>query len=66
VSDEKKPEQQDEHDDKGITVGGLSGRLRLPEKMADAMAPAAVWLVYSISASIFFYTLCRGLALIWK
>ena len=66
MSDDKKPEQQDEHDDKGITVGGLSGRLRLPEKMADAMAPAAVWLVYSISASIFFYTLCRGLALIWK
>ena len=66
MSDEKKPEQQDEHDDKGITIGGLTGRLRLPEKMADAMAPAAVWLVYSISASIFFYALCHGISLIWK
>jgi hypothetical protein len=66
VSDEKTPEQHDEHDDKGITIGGLTGRLRLPEKMADAMAPAAVWLVYSISASIFFYALCHGISLIWK
>ena len=62
-------EQQDENDDKedqGITIGGLTGRLRLPKKMADAMAPAAVWLVYSISASIFFYALCHGISLIWK
>jgi len=65
VSDEQKQEHE-ENEDQGITIGGLSGRLRLPEKMANAMAPAAVWLVYSISASIFFYTLCRGLALIWK
>ena len=65
MSDEQKKEQ-DEHEDQGITFGGLTGRVRLPEKMASAMAPAAVWLVYSISASIFFYTLCRGLALIWK
>jgi hypothetical protein len=65
VSDEQKQEH-DEQDDQGITFGGLTGRVRLPEKMASAMAPAAVWLVYSISASIFFYTLCRGLALIWK
>jgi len=62
-------EQQDKNDDKedqGITIGGLTGRLRLPQKMADAMAPAAVWLVYSISASIFFYALCHGISLIWK
>jgi hypothetical protein len=65
VSDEQK-QPQDDNDDQGITIGGLTGRVRLPEKMASAMAPAAVWLVYSISASIFFYTLCRGLALIWK
>jgi hypothetical protein len=65
VSDEQKQPQDDE-DDQGITFGGLTGRIRLPEKMASAMAPAAVWLVYSVSASIFFYTLCRGLALIWK
>ena len=60
---EKKSEE--DHDDNGITIGGLTGRLRLPEKMADAMAPAAVWLVYSISASIFFYALCHGISLIW-
>ena len=65
MSDEQKKEHED-NDDQGITIGGLTGRVRLPEKMASAMAPAAVWLVYSISASIFFYTLCRGLALIWK
>ena len=65
MSDEQK-QPQDDNDDQGITIGGLTGRVRLPEKMASAMAPAAVWLVYSISASIFFYTLCRGLALIWK
>ena len=62
-------EQRDKNDDKedqGITIGGLTGRLRLPQKMADAMAPAAVWLVYSISASIFFYALCHGISLIWK
>ena len=56
----------DDKDDQGITIGGLTGRLRLPQKMADAMAPAAVWLVYSISASIFFYALCHGISLIWK
>ena len=56
----------DDHDDNGITIGGIAGRLRLPEKIADAMAPAAVWLVYSISASIFFYALCHGISLIWK
>lgn len=67
VSDEKKPEQPDEDkDDQGITIGGLTGRLRLPEKMASAMAPAAVWLVYSVSASIFIYAVCRGVALLWK
>ena len=63
---EKKSEDHEDHEDKGITVGGLTGRLRLPEKMADAMAPAAVWLVYSISASIFFYAVCHGISLIWK
>ena len=67
MSDEHQDKQpEDDREDKGITVGGLTGKLRLPERMADAMAPAAVWLVYSISASIFFYTLCRGVALLWK
>jgi len=63
VTDEK---QHDEHDDEGITISGLTGRARLPKNMADAMAPAAVWLVYSIAASIFFYALCHGISLIWK
>ena len=61
--DQKKDDDKEDH---GITIGGLSGRLRLPEAMANAMAPAAVWLVYSISASIFFYALCHGISLIWK
>ena len=65
VADEHQ-DKNDDKDDQGITIGGLTGRLRLPQKMADAMAPAAVWLVYSISASIFFYALCHGISLIWK
>mgnify|MGYP003452992297 CR=1 FL=1 len=64
MSDEQKHE--DDKDDEGITFSGLTGHARLPKKMAEAMAPAAVWLVYSISASIFFYALCHGLSLIWK
>jgi hypothetical protein len=64
VTDENKTE--DDHDDEGITFSGLTARARLPKKMAEAMAPAAVWLVYSISASIFFYALCHGISLIWK
>jgi len=65
VADEQQ-HKNDDKEDQGITIGGLTGRLRLPQKMADAMAPAAVWLVYSISASIFFYALCHGISLIWK
>ena len=59
-------DDHDDHDDKGITLGGLTGLVRLPERMATAMAPAAVWLVYSISASIFFYAVCHGISLLWK
>ena len=61
-----KPHDDRNKDDEGITFSGLTGHARLPAKMAEAMAPAAVWLVYSISASIFFYALCHGLSLIWK
>ena len=66
MTDEKHHDAHDDKDDEGITFGGLTGHARLPAKMAEAMAPAAVWLVYSISASIFFYALCHGLSLIWK
>jgi hypothetical protein len=65
VTDDK-PHDDRNKDDEGITFSGLTGHARLPAKMAEAMAPAAVWLVYSISASIFFYALCHGLSLIWK
>ena len=66
MADETPDKKTDDRDDEGITIGGLTGRLRLPKRMADAMAPAAVWLVYSISASIFFYALCHGISLVWK
>ena len=63
---DEKHQDNDDKDDEGITISGLTGHARLPKNMADAMAPAAVWLMYSISASIFFYALCHGLSLIWK
>lgn len=52
----------DDKDDQGITIGGLTGRLRLPQKMADAMAPAAVWLVYSIAISFIVLAICYGIS----
>jgi hypothetical protein len=64
VSDEK--HHDEDYKDEGITFSGLTGHARLPAKIAEAMAPAAVWFVYSLSASIFFCAICYGLSLIWK
>ena len=59
---------EDEHDD-GITAGGLTGRLRLPASVANAMAstisamaPASVYLMYAISVSVIVLAICYGVS----
>lgn len=60
MTDEQK--QHDEDDDDGITAGGALGKIRLPKSIADAMAPASVWLMYAIAASVIIMALCFGIS----
>lgn len=60
MTDEKQP--HDEDDDNGITAGGALGKIHLPKSIADAMAPASVWLMYAIAASVIILALCFGIS----
>ena len=61
VTDEKNPHEHDDDDD-GIVAGGALGKIRLPKSIADAMAPASVWLMYAIAASVIILALCFGIS----
>ena len=55
------PTEEDE-EDAGITANGVLGRFRLPKSIADAMAPASVWLMYSVAASVIILAICFGVS----
>lgn len=61
MDNDQKPVNHEE-DDEGITAGGYIGKIRLPASIANAMAPASVWLMYAIAASVIILACCFGIS----
>ena len=68
MTDEHKQHSDAEHDD-GITAGGLTGKVRLPASMANAMAslitamaPASVYFMYAVSLGVIVLAICYGIS----
>lgn len=51
--------------DEGITAKFRDG-IRLPKSMANAMAPASVWLMYAIALAVVILALSFGIARIME